>query len=216
MAKLRFNMTMSLDGYVAGPRQSLDNPLGEGGLALHEWTFATRSWRAAQRMEGGETGLDDDHAAAWVGGFGATIIGRNMFGPVRGPWPDETWTGWWGDDPPYHTPVFVLTHHARKPLEMLGGTTFHFVTDGIEAALERAFDAAGGRDVNLGGGAETAQQYLRAGLVDEMEIHVAPVLLGDGCRLFENLDGGPAGYECVGLASSPAAAHYSYVRRSGG
>jgi dihydrofolate reductase len=211
--KLRFNMTMSLDGYVAGPRQSLENPLGEGGIALHDWAFATRSFRSTHGLTGGETGLDDDHAAAWSTNIGATIMGRNMFGPARGPWGDEPWNGWWGDDPPFHTPVFVLTHYAREPLELLGGTTFHFVTEGIEAALERAFAAAGGKDVARGGGTETAQQYLRAGLVDELEIHVVPLLLGAGSRLFENLDGAFANYECLGLESSPAVAHYRYVRR---
>jgi dihydrofolate reductase len=212
MAKLRFTITMSIDGYAAGPGQSLDDPLGAGGTRLHEWVVATRSWRAAHGMSGGETGLDDDHAASWSENVGATIMGRNMFGPVRGPWGDDAWTGWWGDDPPFHTPVFVLTHHAHEPLEMQGGTTFHFVTDGIEAALDRAVDAAAGRDVAIGGGADTAQQYLRAGLVDEFEIHVVPAFLGGGSRLFENLDGGPDGYECVGLVSSPAVAHYTYAR----
>jgi dihydrofolate reductase len=212
MPKLRLTITMSVDGYVAGPNQGPDNPLGEGGMRLHEWAFATRSFRDDHGGEGGETGLDDERAGAWNTNVGATIMGRNMFGPIRGPWGDESWDGWWGEDPPYHTPVFVLTHHPREPLEMKGGTTFHFVSDGIEAALERAVAAAGDRDVAIGGGAATAQQYLRAGLVDEMEIHVAPTLLGSGERLFENLDGGPAGYECVGLASSPAVAHYSYVR----
>ncbi len=214
MSKLRFNMTMSLDGYVAGPNQSLENPLGEGGLALHEWAFATRTFSAMQGRDGGETGLDDDHAARWNENIGATIMGRNMFGPVRGNWGDEAWTGWWGDDPPYHTPVFVLTHHAREPVEMQGGTTFHFVTDGIEAALERATEAAAGKDVSVGGGASAVQQYLRAGLVEEMEIHVVPLLLGGGSRLFENLDGGSGGYECVELVSSPAVAHYRYLRKS--
>ncbi len=212
MAKLRFTMSMSLDGYAAGPEQSLDDPLGTGGLALHEWVFAARNWRQAHGLEGGETGLDDDHVT-WDAEIGATIMGRNMFGPVRGPWGDEAWTGWWGDDPPFHTPVFVLTHHAREPLEMAGGTTFHFVTDGIEAALARALEAAGGLDVSVGGGAETAQQYLRARLIDEMEIHVVPVLLGGGERLFEHLDGGPAGYECVELVASPVVAHYRFVRK---
>ncbi|MDX6522469.1 MAG: hypothetical protein QOJ31_1760 [Gaiellales bacterium] len=212
MAKLRLSITMSVDGYVAGPNQSLDNPLGEGGMALHEWAFATRSFRDEHGGEGGETGLDDERAGAWKVNVGATIMGRNMFGPIRGAWGDESWDGWWGEDPPYHTPVFVLTHHPREPLEMKGGTTFHFVTDGIEAALERAMAAADGRDVTIGGGAETAQQYLRAGLVDEMEIHVAPTLLGRGERLFENLDLGASGLECVGLVSSPAVAHYSYAR----
>ncbi len=216
MAKLRFNITMSLDGYAAGPGQGLENPLGEGGMALHDWAVATRAWRDGHgHDDGGETGLDDEHIARWNENIGATIMGRNMFGPIRGPWGDEEWNGWWGDDPPFHTPVFVLTHHARELVEMQGGTTFHFVTEGIEAALERAFEAAGGRDVTLGGGAQTVQQYLRAGLVDQFEIHVAPVLLGGGERLFENLDGGPAGFECVELVSSPAVAHYTYVRKGG-
>ena len=213
MAKLRFQMTMSLDGYVAGPRQSLENPLGEGGIGLHDWAIATRSWRSAHGMEGGETGPDDDRIGAAIANVGAEIMGRNMFGPVRGAWGGDPWNGWWGDDPPFHTPVFVLTHHAREPKEMAGGTTFHFVTEGIEAALERAFEAAGGRDVSLGGGADAAQQYLRAGLVDELEVHVVPLFLGGGSRLFENLDGGPEGYECVGLASSAAVAHYNYGRK---
>lgn len=212
MPKLRLNLTMSLDGYVAGPDQSLESPLGRGGGDLHEWALATRSFRRTHGMEGGDTGLDDEIAAMWNENVGATIMGRNMFAPSRGPWGDDPWNGWWGEDPPFHTPVFVLTHHPRAPQEMQGGTTFHFVTDGAEAALERALDAAGGKDVSVGGGAETAQQYLRARLVDEMEIHVVPLLLGGGSRLFENLDGGPSGYECVGLVSSPAVAHYSYVR----
>jgi dihydrofolate reductase len=216
MAKLKFDMTMSLDGYVAGPRQSLENPLGEGGTALHEWAFATKTFRDDHELGGpeGETGVDDEHAARWNENVGATIMGRNMFGPVRDAWGDSDWTGWWGDDPPYHTPVFVLTHHAREPVAMSGGTTFEFVTDGIEAALERAVAVAEGLDVSLGGGAQTIQQYLRAGLVDELEIHVVPVLLGGGSRLFENLDGGPAGFECVGLASSPAVAHFTYARKN--
>ena len=213
MGKLRLSITMSLDGYVAGPRQSADNPLGEGGIALHGWAFATRSFRAVHGLEGGESGLDDDRIAALSSNIGATIMGRNMFGPVRGPWGADPWRGWWGDDPPFHTPVFVLTHHEREPLAMRGGTTFSFVTDGIEAALERATRAADGRDVSLGGGAQTAQQYLRARLLDELEIHVVPLFLGGGSRLFDDLDGGPAGYECVGLASTPAVAHYTYVRR---
>ena len=215
MAKLRFNITMSLDGYVAGPHQSLENPIGVGAMALHEWAFATKTFRATHGLEGGESGLDDDRAAAWTDRIGATIMGRNMFGPVRGPWGDSDWRGWWGDNPPFHTPVFVLTHHPLEPLELDGGTTFFFVTEGIEAALERAFEAADGRDVAIGGGADTVQQYLRAGLIDEFEIHVAPVLLGDGSRLFEHLDGGPSGYECTGLVSSRAAAHFTYARTSG-
>ena len=171
---------MSLDGYVAGPDQSLDDPLGKGGEAIHEWMFATRSWRERHGQEGGEATIDDRHAAAWSENVGATIMGRNMFGPIRGPWQDDEWRGWWGEDPPYHTPVFVLTHHERAPLEMEGGTTFQFVTEGIESALEQAVAAADGKDVLIGGGASTAQQYLLSGLVDELTVHVPPVLLGAG------------------------------------
>lgn len=213
VAKLRVNITMSLDGYVAGPEQSLDDPLGKGGEALHTWMVVTRSFREQHGSgEGGTTGLDDERTAAWSENVGAAIMGRNMFGPVRGPWGDEEWRGWWGENPPYHYAVFVLTHHARPPLEMEGGTTFHFVTDGIEAALERAVEAAAGKDVIIGGGASTAQQYLRAGLVDELEVHVAPVLLGGGERLFDDLDGGTAGLELVDLVASPAVAHYRFAR----
>ena len=215
MTKVRFTITMSVDGYVAGPEQSAEDPLGKGGLTLHEWFFPTRSFREMTGADGGDTGVDDQHVRAWNANIGAHIMGRNMFGPIRGDWGDDSWRGWWGDEPPYHAPVFVLTHHARAPLEMDGGTTFHFVTDGIEAALERAAGAAGDKDVAIAGGASTAQQYLRAGLVDEMELHVVPVVLGGGERLFANLDGGPSGFECVELVSSPAVAHYRYVRRVG-
>jgi dihydrofolate reductase len=205
MSDTTCHMSISLDGFVAGPEQSRDNPLGKRGGELHGWHIGDP--RATEA---------DKTATGWLMRTrGAYVMGRNMFGPIRGPWGDESWDGWWGEDPPYHTPVFVLTHHPREPLEMKGGTTFHFVTDGIEAALEQAIAAAGERDVSIGGGAETVQQYLRAGLIDAMEIHVAPKLLGRGERLFENLDGGPAGYECVGLVSSPAVAHYSYVRAAG-
>jgi dihydrofolate reductase len=214
MPKLKFSISMSIDGYVAGPNQTLENPIGEGGMELHEWAFATRTFSEMQGREGGETGIDDEHANYWSRGTGATIMGRNMFGPIRGSWGDESWNGWWGDDPPYHTPVFVLTHHARDPVEMQGGTTFHFVTGGIEEALERAAEAAGDLDDSIGGGAQAIQQYLRAGLVDEMEVHVVPKLLGQGERLFENLDGGPSGYECVELVSSPRVAHYRFARAS--
>ncbi len=213
MPRLRLTMTMSLDGYVAGPRQSLEQPLGEGGLALHEWAFATRSFRAMHGLEGGETGADDDRVAETIAGVGATIMGRNMFGPVRGPWGEPSWDGWWGANPPFHTPVFVLTHQDRDPLVMEGGTTFFFITAGIEAALEQAFAAAQGRDVAVGGGASTVQQYLRAGLIDEFELHVVPLLLGAGSRLFEDLDGGPSGFECVRVVSSPAVAHFRYLRK---
>jgi dihydrofolate reductase len=212
MSTLRIHISMSLDGYVAGPDQSIDDPLGKGGEALHEWIIATRSWREQHGLEGGEANVDDRLAAGFSENIGATIMGRNMFGPVRGPWPDEAWRGWWGEDPPFHTPVFVLTHHERAPLEMEGGTTFHFVTDGIESALEQAVAAASGKDVTLGGGASTAQQYLRAGLVDELTVDVVPVLLGRGERLFDRLDGGPVGLEPVELVASPAVAHFRYAR----
>jgi dihydrofolate reductase len=213
MARLRLNITMSLDGYVAGPNQSLEHPLGEGGIRLHEWALNTRSFNAIHGREGGETGPNDDVVAEMFDGVAATIMGRNMFGPPDGgPWSEDPWRGWWGDDPPYHHPVFVLTHHAREPLEMQGGTTFHFVTDGIEAALDQAHAAAGGQDVLIAGGAHAAQQYLRAGLVDEMHIHVAPMLLGAGARLFEGTDGRQGGYEVVRVVPTSAATHVKYRR----
>jgi dihydrofolate reductase len=213
MPKLRVhNFAISLDGYAAGPDQDIDNPLGRRGLELHEWVFATRFWHRLEGKEGGEEGPDDRYLSEADTGIGATIMGRNMFGPLRGPWKDENWKGWWGDNPPYHHPVFVLTHHAREPIAMEGGTTFNFVTDGIEAALRRAFDAAGGKDVRLGGGAGTIQQYLRARLVDEIGLAIVPVLLGSGERLFDHLDGGPAGYRCIELVSSPAVVHVRLVR----
>lgn len=221
MPKLRVhNFSISLDGYGAGPDQSRENPLGIGGERLHDWLVATRTFQRAHggdpsagKSVGGEGGgIDDGFAAQAFENIGAWIMGRNMFGPVRGPWPDESWRGWWGDDPPFHAPVFVLTHHPRPPLSMKGGTTFHFVHDGIESALERAIDAAGGKDVLLGGGVSTIQQYLRAGLIDEMHLAIAPILLGGGERLFDHLDGGPRGYECIELVSSPAAAHVRLVR----
>jgi dihydrofolate reductase len=215
MSKLRFSISISVDGYVAGPNQSRENPLGERGEELHAWVFATRGW---QEMHGGEGGdadsVDNRFAESWSANTGAFIMGRNMFGPIRGSWDsEEAWTGWWGEDPPYHAPVFVLTHHPREPVEMQGGTTFHFVTGGIDEALERARTAAGAKDVSIGGGASTIQQYLRAGLVDEMLLHVAPVFLGRGERLFDGLDGALQGFECVELVSSPAATHYTYVRK---
>jgi dihydrofolate reductase len=213
MPKLRVhNFAISLDGYGAGPEQSLDNPLGVGGTRLHEWALATLSGHEMQGMKGGEAGLDDRFMAEGDTGIGSTVMGRNMFGPVRGAWGDDEWKGWWGDDPPYHHAVFVLTHHVRPPIEMEGGTTFHFIDDSIEAALALAFEAAGGKDVRLGGGVATIQQYLRAGLVDELHLAIVPVLLGGGERLFDHLDGGPEGYECVELASSPSVAHVRLVR----
>ena len=214
MPKLRVhNFAISIDGYAAGPDQSLDHPLGMGGHRLHEWAFATRTARELSGLAGGqEGGVDEGFVARGEVGIGATIMGRNMFGPVRGQWGGEQWTGWWGEDPPFHHPVFVLTHHPRPALPMRGGTTFHFVAAGIEAALERAVVAAGGGDVRLGGGAATIQQYLRAGLVDELHLAIVPILLGRGERLFDHLDGGPTGYECVELVSSCTVAHARFVR----
>ena len=181
MSKLRIHaFTISLDGYGAGPNQDLQNPLGVGGESLHEWFVPTRTFQKYFGRDGGETGADDDFAARGVENLGAWILGRNMFGPVRGAWPDDTWKGWWGDNPPYRVPVFVLTHHARAPVTMDGGTTFHFVTDGIEAALRRAREAANGKDVRVGGGVATIRQYLQARLVDEMHVAISPVLLGGG------------------------------------
>ncbi len=210
MTILRFGITMSLDGYVAGPRQSVSHPLGEGGHELHTWAFAVRTFRELHGMEGGTTGPDDAIAAESLQNIGATLMGRHMFGGGDGPWRDNPWKGWWGEDPPFHTPVFVLTHHARTSLEMQGGTTFHFVTEGIHAALEQAKHAARGKDVALGGGADVAQQYLKAGLIDEMEIHVVPVLLGSGAGLFEHTDGRQTAYECVRVVSSASVTHYKY------
>jgi len=189
MGKVRFTQTMSLDGYTAGPEQTRKEPLGRGGEDLHEWMFATRTFRQMGGDESGETGLDDERMRRWNENIGAHIMGRNMFGPVRGDWGDEDWRGWWGDDPPYHAPVFVLTHHAREPVEMQGGTTFHFVTDGIEAALERAREAAGERSVSIAGGPGTLNQYLAAGLVDELRLHVAPFVAGHGERIFDGVGG---------------------------
>jgi dihydrofolate reductase len=200
--------SVSIDGYGAGPNQDINNPLGIGGMALHEWVFPTRT---LQKMlfgkDSGTTGPDDDFAARGIANIGAWILGRNMFGPVRGPWPDDSWKGWWGDEPPYHCDVFVLTHHARAPIAMKGGTTFHFVTDGIEAALRRAREAAGGKDVRLGGGVATIQQYLRAGLVDELHLAIAPVLLGSGENLFAGIDMVGLGYKRTEHVATPAATH---------
>lgn len=209
MPKLRVeSFTISLDGYGAGPNQDMANPLGVGGSSLHGWAMSTRTFqRKLFGSEGGETGVDDDFAARGFENVGAWILGRNMFGPVRGPWPDESWRGWWGDNPVYHVPVFVLTHHARAPLVMEGGTTFHFVTEGIEAALTRAREAAGGRDVRVGGGVSVIQQYLRQRLIDELHIVISPVLLGSGERLFEGVDLPALGYSCTGHVPTPRATH---------
>jgi len=200
--------TISLDGYGAGPDQDLDHPLGIGGEDLHHWMVPTRTFqRAVLGKDEGTTGVDDEYAARGFRNVGAWILGRNMFGPVRGPWPDESWKGWWGDSPPYHVPTFILTHHARPPLEMEGGTTFHFVTGGIHEALERAREAAAEKDVRIGGGADTIRQYLREGLIDELHIAISPVLLGRGERLFEDVDLRAPGYECVEFVASEKATH---------
>ena len=212
MTIVRLQITMSLDGYVAGPNQSLEHPLGERGEELHQWAFAARAFREMHGMEGGEPGPDSDVITEAFQNVGAYILGRNMFGGGPGPW-DESWRGWWGDEPPYHAPTFILTHYAREPLEMQGGTTFYFVTDGIHAALDRAKSAAGDKDVSIAGGADVVQQYVKAGLIDEMEIHVVPLLLGSGSRLFENTDGRQAQYEVVRVVSSPAVTHVKYRRR---
>jgi len=201
------SFTISLDGYGAGPNQSVENPLGVGGEALHDWIVAARSWRQMHGKEGGTTGVDDDFAARGAKHVGAWILGRNMFGPIRGPWPDMNWKGWWGNDPPYHVPVFVLSHYAREPIRMEGNTTFNFVTGGIHEALDQARKAADGMDVRIGGGVNTIQQYLRAGLIDELHIAIAPVLLGGGERLFDGLDLPALGYECVQFVGSEKATH---------
>lgn len=211
MNRLRCSITTSLDGYVAGPNQGADNPLGEGGIHLHDRAFPTKTFRMLHgEAGGGETGVNDDVLREAFENVGATIMGRNMFGPVRGPWGQDPWKGWWGDDPPFHHPVFVLTHHAREPLAMQGGTTFPFVTDGIESALAQARKAAGGKDVTLGGGASIIQQYLAAGLIDELEIHVVPLLIGGGTRLMDNLDAGKVKLEPIRTLAGPGVAHLKY------
>ena len=214
MPKLRVHgFSISLDGYGAGPNQDVNNPLGVGGTALHGWAFATRTFRQMFGREGGSTGTDDAFAARGFENIGAWILGRNMFGPVRGPWPDESWKGWWGDNPPYHVPVFVLTHHPRASLTMSGGTTFHFVTDGIHKALERAREAAGSKDVRVGGGVATIRQYLSAGLIDEMHLAIAPVLLGGGEHLLADIDALQLGYECAEHVTTPTATHVIIAKR---
>lgn len=213
MSKLRVHtFAVSLDGYGAGPDQGLENPLGRGGEALHEWFFPTRTFQRMQGNQDGTTGTDDRFAARGLENIGAWIIGRNMFSPVRGPWADESWRGWWGENPPYHVPVFVLTHHARPPLEMQGGTVFHFVTDGIEAALRRATDAARGRDVRVGGGVATVRQYLTAGLIDEMQITLAPLVLGGGESLWAGLDLPALGYRLTEHVPSEKATHVVFSK----
>ena len=214
MSKLRVaSFSVSLDGYGAGPNQSLENPLGVGGGALHEWAFATRTFQKMFGQDGGATGIDDDFAARGFDNVGAWILGRNMFGPVRGSWPDGSWKGWWGDTPPYHVPVFVLTHHPRTSISMAGGTTFHFVTDGIASALQRARDAANGRDVRVGGGVATIRQYLRARLIDELHLAIAPLMLGSGEALFSGLDLPALGYTRTEHVPMPNATHVVLTKR---
>jgi dihydrofolate reductase len=208
------SFAVSIDGYGAGRNQDLQNPLGVRGPELMEWFFPTRVWRKMQGHADGETGVDNGVAELGFEGMGAWILGRNMFGPVRGPWPDESWKGWWGDEPPYHTPVFVLTHHPRKPLRMKGGTEFRFVTEGIQAALEQAKAAAGGRDVRLGGGVATIRQYLRAGLIDELHLAVRPVLLGSGEALLRDIDARALGYEIAKSVAGERATHVFLRKRA--
>jgi dihydrofolate reductase len=208
MSRLRVHaFSISIDGYGAGPDQTLENPIGAGGLALHEWIFKTRTFQEMYGDGIGEAGIDDSFITRSFENLGAWIMGRNMFGPVRGAWPDDRWKGWWGDNPPYHVPVFVLTHHPRPPLEMEGGTTFHFVTTGIHDALHRARDAAGDRDVRLGGGASTIRQYLREGLVDELHIAITPALLGKGEHLMSGIDLPALGYRCAEHVPSERVTH---------
>ena len=215
MPKLRVHtFTISLDGYGAGPDQDRDHPLGRGAEALHEWFIPTRTFhRKVLGKDGGTTGIDDKFAAEGFDNVGAWILGRNMFGPVRGKWPDETWRGWWGENPPYHVPIFVLTHHARPPLAMEGGTVFHFVTDGIEAALSRAREAAGERDVRIGGGASTIRQYLQARMIDELHFVVSPILLGTGEPLFTGIDLLKLGYDVSQHVPTEKAMHVVLTKR---
>ncbi|MDR5836299.1 dihydrofolate reductase family protein [Caballeronia sp. LZ034LL] len=203
---------VSLDGYAAGPAQSLDHPLGVRGHEIFQWFFPTRTFRAMQGKDDGETGPDDSFAHRAMDNFGAFILGRNMFGPVRGEWPDDQWKGWWGEDPPYHAPTFVLTHYARPSIEMLGGTTFHFITGGIDEALQRAREAAGARDVKIGGGASTVKQYIQAGHVDEIHLAMAPVVLGAGEPLFDGLDLHALGYRTVEHVPTERATHIVLMR----
>jgi dihydrofolate reductase len=208
MSRLRVAaFSLSLDGFGAGPDQSRENPLGVNGMNLHQWAFRTRTFKKMFGQEGGETGVDDEFAARSFENVGAWIMGRNMFGPIRGSWPDESWKGWWGTNPPYHVPVFVLTHHARGPIPMEGGTTFHFVTDGIESALRQAQDAACGKDIRIGGGVSTVRQYLRAGVIDELHLVMSPIFLGAGENLFAGLDLPALGYACTDRVSTPHAMH---------
>lgn len=210
MARFKFQVSISLDGFVAGPNPSEEHPLGEGGMQLHEWAFKLAAWRRPHGREGGETNASSAVIEETLSNVGATVMGRGMFGGGPGPWGEDPWQGWWGDDPPFHTPVFVLTHHERERLEKEGGTAFTFITDGIGSALEQAREAAGGKDVSLGGGADVAQQYLAAGLLDEVELNVVPVLLGGGTRLFESLADADIGLEQVRAIEAPGVTHLKY------
>ncbi len=215
MSKLRVqSFSISIDGYGAGPDQDLQHPLGVNGPELMEWLFHTRVWRTMHGHDDGEAGVDNGMVEQGFAGIGAWILGRNMFGPVRGPWPDDSWKGWWGDEPPYHTPVFVLTHHRRSPLTMAGGTEFRFVTEGIRAALEQASAAAGGRDIRLGGGVSTIRQYLRAALIDELHLAIRPVLLGSGEHLLHDIDMRALGYECAHYVVGERATHVFLRKRA--
>ena len=207
MSSVTCQISISLDGFVAGPNQSFENPIGEGGMRLHQWVFGTESWRRQQGLDGGERNADSDVIDDHVAGIGAYVMGRKMFGGGDGPW-DETWTGWWGEDPPFHTPVFVLTHHSREPLPMQGGTIFNFVTDGIESALEQARSAAGDKVVSIAGGASAVRQYLAAGLLDELYLHIVPVILGAGERLLEDV--GDPNMQPVSVTASPTVTHVKY------
>jgi len=212
MNKLRSSLSMSLDGYVAGPNQSVDDPLGIGGVQLHQWLFPLEAFRESHGGADGEVNASTPVVEAILGGTGATVMGRNMFGGGPGGWGEEPWQGWWGEDPPFHHPVFVLTRHAREPLELQGGTTFHFVTDGIESALEQARAAARGKDVSLGGGANVVQQYLAAGLLDELTISLVPIFLGGGTRLFENLGDPVPELDQVEAIDAPGVTHVRFVK----
>lgn len=214
MSRVRvLTFAVSVDGFSAGPNQDLQNPLGVGGPELMEWLFKARFWRRMHGYEDGETGVDNRMAEQGFVGIGAWILGRNMFGPIRGPWPDDRWRGWWGDEPPYHTPVFVLTHHARPPLKMAGGTEFRFVTDGIRSALEQATAAAGGRDVRIGGGVATLRQFLQAGLIDDLHLVVRPIVMGSGEQLWNGIDMRALGYECAECIAGERATHVILRKR---
>jgi dihydrofolate reductase len=210
MTRVKANLAMSLDGYSAGPEQTLENPLGQRGMDLHQWAFELAAFQEGHQGEGGVVNESTTVIEEMQQNVGAVIMGRNMFGPIRGEWPDESWRGWWGEDPPYHAPVFVLTHHPREPLEMQGGTTFHFVTDGFDSAYEQAVAAAGGKDITVGGGPSTVQQAIAAGLLDELQINLVPIVLGGGERLLDGLGGAPVGFERTRVLEAPGVTHLQF------